>query len=215
MSHLTREDAPLASFAATGNVEAGERVRPSRTEVCPMPDYRDPLAASLERIAQLEEERAKQASLARVRATPETEALSFENELLQLDIEWRSKQERFAAKDERRRARIRVANALLFLFMAVCGILLLFRGDMLPGMLFFAASAVGWIIAGLQHSRYAHARRVYDDDRKRVEHTLARVRRAMNLVRVEQEERRRIAEDELLEEEAAEEADRAARGDVR
>ncbi len=180
-----------------------------------MPEYRDPLAASLERIAQLEEERARAASLARARALPDPDALSFENELLQLDIEWRSKQERFAAKDERRRARIRVANAILFLFMAVCGILLLFRGDELPGMLFFVASAIGWVIAGLQHSRYAHARRVYDDDRRRVEHTLARVRRAMHLVRVDDEERRRIAEDERLEEEAEEEAELAARGERR
>jgi hypothetical protein len=178
-----------------------------------MPEYRDTLTASLERIAQLEDERARQAALARGKELPDAEALSWENELLQLDVEWRSKQERFAAKDERRRARIRVANALLFLFMAVCGILLLFRGEELPGMLFFLGSAVGWVIAGLQQSRYVHAQRVYDDDRRRVEHTLARVRRAMQRVRVEQDERRRVADDERIEEEAMEEAELAARGE--
>lgn len=168
-----------------------------------MPEYRDPLGASLERVANLESELAATRSTApsgatAVRVTSDLESLALENELLQLNVEWRSKQERFTVLDERRRTRIHIVGAVLFLFMAIAGIGLLFRGDAVPGMLFFVASAVGWIMAGLQRSRYSQARSLYEEDRRRVEIALVKVRRAMVRARVEGARARIGLEDEAL-----------------
>jgi hypothetical protein len=141
-----------------------------------MTDYRDVLGASLERLEHLERDLV---AARRGDATSDALALRLENELLQLDREWRSKAEHLGALEERRRRRLKLASSLLFLLLALAGIAMLFLGTTVPGFVCFAASIAGWILAGLQESRHARLMRLYEEDRRRVDRTLQVVRATM------------------------------------
>jgi hypothetical protein len=141
-----------------------------------MADYRDVLGASLERLEHLERDLV---AARRGEAPSDALALRLENELLQLDREWRSKQEQLGALEERRRRRLKLASSLLFLLLALAGIAMLFLGTTVPGFVCFAASIAGWILAGLQESRHARLMRLYEEDRRRVDRTLQVVRMTM------------------------------------
>jgi|SRR5579859_2507427 len=146
-----------------------------------MTEYRDVLFASLERMEQLE--RDLEASR---RGLPARDALALrlENELLELEREWRGKQEKLAVVEERRRRRLKIASSALFLVLSLSGIALLFRSDLVPGMVCFVASVVGWILSGLQESRHVRLMRLYEEDRLRIERVLRSVRARMGGVRV-------------------------------
>jgi hypothetical protein len=142
-------------------------------------------------------------------------ALRLENELLQLDREWREKQEGLATMEERRRRRLKAASSLLFLVLALAGIAMLFVGTTVAGFVSFAASIVGWILAGLQEGRHARLMRLYEADRRRVDRMLGIVRASM--AGAGGAKRARIADEEgeaqmQLEAEATEEVEAELRG---
>jgi hypothetical protein len=173
-----------------------------------MTDYRDVLGASLERMEQLERDldTERRGMPARDRL-----ALRLENELLEIEREWRGKQEALAVVEERRRRRLQVVSAVLFLVLALSGIALLFRSDLAAGMVCFVAAVAGWILSGLQESRHARLMRLYEEDRLRVERVLRSVRSRMGGVRVAAEAEEpsapalpaRIAEEEPVDDPAA------------
>jgi hypothetical protein len=146
-----------------------------------MTEYRDVLGASLERMEQLERDLD-----ATRRGQPQRDALALrlENELLEIEREWRDKQARLASVEDRRRRRLKLASSALFLVLSLSGIALLFRADLVAGMVCFVASVVGWILSGLQESRHGRLMRLYEEDRLRVERVLRSVRARMGGVRV-------------------------------
>jgi hypothetical protein len=142
-----------------------------------MADYRDAFRASLERVDQL------QRDLVRAHSGDDVLALKLENELLRLDREWRDKQGELAHVEGRRQKVLKIVSSILFLVLALTGIALLSMGMTIVGMVCFAASVAGWVLAGLQDSRHARLIRLYQDDRERVDHTLNGVRVAIGDIR--------------------------------
>jgi hypothetical protein len=135
-----------------------------------MADYRDSFRASIERADKLQQE------LVHARSGDQVLALRMENELLRLDREWRDKQEDLAFRNRRRQKISQAASAILFLVLAVTGITLLSMGTTLLGIVCFAASVTGWVLAGLQETRYIRLMQLYEEDRHRVDHMLEGVR---------------------------------------
>jgi hypothetical protein len=138
-----------------------------------MADYRDAFRASLERVDRLQHD------LMHARGGEDVAALRIENELLHLDREWRDKQESLAFVQKRRQKLAKIASAILFLVLALAGIALLAMGMTAIGVVCFVASVAGWVIAGVQESRFIQLMRVYEEDRRRIDRTLSGLRVAL------------------------------------